>query len=56
MKISISLGGALSELSLAEQVAYVVEAERMGVDSVWTVEGWGRDAATPLAYLAAKTH
>jgi F420-dependent oxidoreductase-like protein len=56
MKISISLGGALSELSLAEQVAYVVEAERMGVDSVWTVEGWGRDAVTPLAYLAAKTH
>ncbi len=36
-------------------IAYAVEAERMGIDMAWTVETWGYDAATPLAYLAAKT-
>jgi F420-dependent oxidoreductase-like protein len=36
-------------------VRYVVEAERLGVDSVWTSEAWGTDAVTPLAYLAART-
>jgi F420-dependent oxidoreductase-like protein len=34
---------------------YVVEAERLGVDSVWAPEAWGFDAVTPLAYMAAKT-
>ena len=36
-------------------VAYVVEAERMGVDMVWVAEAWGSDAASPLGYLAART-
>lgn len=31
------------------------EAERLGVDTVWSAEAWGQDAVTPLAYLAAKT-
>ena len=35
--------------------SYVIEAERMGVHSVWSPEAWGFDGATPLAYLAAKT-
>ena len=34
---------------------YVVEAERLGVDSLWAAETWAYDAATPLAYLAART-
>jgi F420-dependent oxidoreductase-like protein len=34
---------------------YVVEAERLGVDFVWSHESWGLDAATPLAYMAART-
>lgn len=34
---------------------FAVEAERMGVDSIWSPEAWGFDGATPLAYLAAKT-
>ena len=33
----------------------MVEAERLGVDSVWTSETWGADAVTSLAYLAART-
>ena len=36
-------------------VQYVVDAERLGADSVWVPEVWGADALTPLAYLAAKT-
>lgn len=36
-------------------VQLVVEAERLGVDSVWVPEFWGYDALTPLAYLAART-
>lgn len=38
-----------------ELSAYAVEAERLGVDYAWSAESWGHDAATPLAYLAAKT-
>ena len=38
-----------------ETVEFVVEAERLGVDSVWSAEAWGSDAVTPLAYLAART-
>ena len=34
---------------------YVGEAERLGVDFVWSHESWGLDAATPLAYMAART-
>jgi F420-dependent oxidoreductase-like protein len=36
-------------------VKYAVEAERLGVAMAWTAEFWGYDAATPLAYLAART-
>jgi F420-dependent oxidoreductase-like protein len=36
-------------------LALVVEAERLGVDSVWAPEAWGYDALTPLAFLAART-
>jgi F420-dependent oxidoreductase-like protein len=35
--------------------AYVTEAERLGVDMVWSHESWGLDAATPLAFMAART-
>jgi F420-dependent oxidoreductase-like protein len=34
---------------------YVVEAERLGIDFVWSHESWGLDAATPLAFMAART-
>ena len=55
MKISISIGGSALEGDFDQQVQYVREAEKLGVESVWSVEGWGSDAITPLAYLAAKT-
>ena len=34
---------------------YVAGAERLGVDFVWSHESWGLDAATPLAFMAART-
>ena len=38
-----------------DDVTFVLEAERLGADSVWVPEVWGADALTPLAYLAART-
>jgi F420-dependent oxidoreductase-like protein len=35
--------------------ATVQEAERLGYDSVWTAEAYGSDAATILAFIAART-
>ena len=57
MKVSIGIGGAASgrKRDFDEQVDYVVEAEKLGVDAVWTAEAWGQDAIAPLAYLGAKT-
>ena len=34
---------------------FATDAERLGVDSLWSPEAWGLDAITPLAYVAAKT-
>lgn len=53
MKIAIDLG--ISEVNWQDSITYAVEAERLGVDFVWSAEAWGYDAVTPLAYLAAKT-
>jgi len=57
MKVSIGIGGAASgrKRDFDEQVDYVVEAEKLGVDSVWSAEAWGQDAISPLAFLAART-
>ena len=56
MKISISASSpAWDRDAFKDQLTYVQEAERMGAHAVWTVEGWGQDAVTPLAYLAAQT-
>lgn len=53
MKLGISIGysGGRVELPLDR----ILEAERLGYDSVWSAEAYGSDAVTPLAYLAAKT-
>ena len=54
MQVSIGFGGAAIH-NWQESAVYVVEAERLGVDAVWSAESWNHDAVTPLAYLAAKT-
>ena len=54
MKTAIGIGMAGNE-NWDDLSEFVVEAERLGVDYVWSAEAWGNDAVTPLAYLAAKT-
>jgi F420-dependent oxidoreductase-like protein len=54
MKTAISFGMTGNE-DWDELSAFAVEAERLGVEFAWSAESWGHDAATPLAYLAAKT-
>lgn len=50
--VRVAIGGVVLT---AEDADFVVEAERLGADSVWVPEAWGQDALTPLAYLAART-
>jgi F420-dependent oxidoreductase-like protein len=51
--IAVGLGLATEDWKAAS--AYVVEAERLGVEAVWSAEAWGHDAVSPLAFLAART-
>jgi len=53
MRVSIGMGLANEEWEPA--ASFVIEAERLGVDCVWSAEAWGHDALTPLAFLAART-
>lgn len=49
MRVGVALTGATDDLDFA------VEADRLGVDSIWVAEAWGYDALTPLAFLAGRT-
>jgi len=53
MRVAIALRLANDDWQAAS--AYVVEAERLGVDCLWSAEAWGHDAVTPLAFMAART-
>jgi F420-dependent oxidoreductase-like protein len=55
MKLGVHIGYWGLGLTSEDQVEIVQEAERLGYDSVWTAEAYGSDAATILAFLAAKT-
>ncbi|HEX3708030.1 MAG TPA: LLM class F420-dependent oxidoreductase [Mycobacteriales bacterium] len=54
MRLALNLGywGLASD---EDNVALILEAERLGYTSVWMAEAYGNDAATVLAWLAAKT-
>jgi F420-dependent oxidoreductase-like protein len=47
--------GVMSMPHADDGIDFVVEAERLGADSVWVPEFWAYDAFTPLAFLAART-
>jgi F420-dependent oxidoreductase-like protein len=53
MKLGIQLvrSGAHPDLPLD----LVLEAERLGFDSIWSSESWGSDAVTPSAWVLART-
>lgn len=38
-----------------DPIELVLEAERLGFDSVWTAEAYGSDAISPLCWLGART-
>src|SRR6266545_3123704 len=54
MKLGLQMGywGAQPP---ANALDTVLEAERLGYDSVWTAESWGSDALTPLAWWGSHT-
>jgi F420-dependent oxidoreductase-like protein len=54
MQFAISIGGPRRG-TIEDDVELVQFAERLGIDYAWAAEAWGRDAVTPLAYLAACT-
>ncbi len=51
----LALGTGYSGATLSGDVARVLEAERLGYDSVWTAESYGSDAVTTIAWIAART-
>src|SRR2546425_7145637 len=51
LALHLSYSGPRIELELAK----VLEAERLGYDSVWTAEAYGSDAVTPATWIAART-
>ena len=48
MKLGAYLGYRIPGQTPADQLAFAVEAERLGYDSVWAAEAYGSDAATVL--------
>lgn len=55
MKLAIEIGNAQRD-TLDLMTEWVQHAETLGIDMAFSAEAWWSDAATPLAYLADKTH
>ncbi len=55
MKLGVHLGYWGLGLTSQDQLDVVLEAEKLGYDSVWTAEAYGSDAATILGWLAGQT-
>jgi F420-dependent oxidoreductase-like protein len=53
MRLGLSAGPSTSQISL--DMPLILEAERLGFDSVWTSESYGSDAVVPLAWIGAQT-
>ncbi|HEV8614370.1 MAG TPA: LLM class F420-dependent oxidoreductase [Methylomirabilota bacterium] len=53
MRLALNLN--YSGASVALDMDKILEAERLGYDSVWTAEAYGSDAVTPAAWIAART-
>jgi len=53
MKLGILAGYSGGKISLP--LEEILEAERLGYDSVWTAEAYGSDAVTPAAWILAST-
>ncbi|MSO77136.1 MAG: LLM class F420-dependent oxidoreductase [Alphaproteobacteria bacterium] len=53
MRLGLLLGAGGAQVKVNMEA--VLEAERLGFDSVWTGESWGADAVTPAAWVLAQT-
>jgi F420-dependent oxidoreductase-like protein len=53
MRLALSLNYSGASMSL--DVPTILEAEKLGYDSVWSAEAYGSDAVTPAAWIAART-
>jgi len=53
MRLGLMLGYAAGKIDLP--VPLVQEADKLGMDVVWTAEAYGSDAISPLAWLGALT-
>src|SRR5689334_21585458 len=55
MKIGVNIGYWSSQGPPPQAAEIVAEADRLGLDSVWTAEAYGSDVLTPLAWWGAQT-
>src|SRR5437016_9971522 len=53
MRLALTLSYSGAQMSL--DMEKVLEAERLGFDSVWSAESYGSDAVTPAAWIAGRT-
>jgi F420-dependent oxidoreductase-like protein len=53
MKLGIIAG--YSPATMKVPMELILEAEKLGYDSVWTAEAWGSDAVSPVAWILART-
>jgi F420-dependent oxidoreductase-like protein len=53
MRLALNL--SYSGSTFAIDMPAILEAERLGYDSVWTAEAYGSDAVTPAAWILART-
>lgn len=55
IKLGLQLGYWMSATPPTDHLDLVLEAERLGYDSVWTAEAYGSDCFTPLAWYGSHT-
>jgi F420-dependent oxidoreductase-like protein len=55
MRLGVHIGYWGLGLTRQDQLAIVLEAERLGYDSVWAAEAYGSDVATILGWIAGQT-
>lgn len=53
MRLGLNVGYSGSQISL--DMSLILEAENLGVHSVWTAEAYGSDAISPAVWIAAQT-
>ena len=55
LKLGLNTGFWASAAPIPKTFEAILEAERLGFDSIWTSEAYGCDALTPLAWWGAST-